>query len=99
MVIDVRLEARDFAGRSWRRTLRQVGHLCCLGSNRADIGKTLLRQRHASRDVAGLAHIDVEWKKGIFAAPLRPPDHPAERRPSRVGAPKAALCANEGNAL
>jgi hypothetical protein len=91
---------------AWKLAISLVDHgaglsgksviFCCLGSDRADIGKTLLRQRHASGDMAGLAHIHVERKYGVRATLLGPAHHPAERRFAEFGAQKAALGADDG---
>src|SRR5260221_7285556 len=54
---------------------------CCLGSDRADIGKALLRQRHASGDVAVRSHSHSSIQQWDYSTLLRTslqPNHPPD---------------------
>src|SRR5260370_21409564 len=72
-------------------SLASRSFFCCLGSDRADIGKALLRQRHASGDVAGAApHAILPQHRGL-RPPLGPTPPPAPPPPVHVRPPKGAL--------
>src|SRR5260370_39454435 len=84
---------------AWKLAISLVGRgaelsgksviFCCLGSDRADIGKALLRQRHASGDVAGAPPNPILRQKRGFGAPLRPAPHPPPPPRVPVRGPKA----------
>jgi hypothetical protein len=66
-------------------------------SDRANIGKALLRQLHASGAMARLANVEIERKHRLSTALLGPAHQPAERGLADFSTQQSALDAVDGS--